>query len=304
MLLTDIRVFLEIVSTGSFTAAAQSLGAPKSSVARQLMRLEAEVGAQLIARTTRTVELTDEGRTFVPHARRLLDDSIEAQNVLRTHGESANGLLHVSAPSTFGRRFLAPHLPAFRSKHPNVRVALRLTSSKPEIRVGQTDIAVRLGPLVEPNLGVRPLGHIDYVLVASPAYLKGRPPLADPLDLASHDLLELNPPATDNRLDLYRNGELRSVRCVPAIEIDDPESVRAATLAGGGIATLPAFLAMNEIESGELTRVLDEWAPAPVPVHLVYGTKVAPPLRVRAYLDFLLETVGQNLPWQMTGSAA
>ena len=78
---------------------------------------------------------------------------------------------------------------------------------------------------------MRPLGHIDYVLVASPAYLKGRPPLADPLDLASHDLLELNPPATDNRLDLYRNGELRSVRCVPAIEIDDPELVRAATLA-------------------------------------------------------------------------
>lgn len=299
ILLTDVRVFLEIVNAGSFTAAAQSLRAPKSSVARQLMRLEAEVGAQLIARTTRSVELTDEGRSFLPHARRLLDDSIEAMNVLRIDGESANGLLLISAPSTFGRTFLAPHLPAFRKRHPNVRVSLRLTSSKVEIGVGTTDIAIRLGPLIEPNLGVRRLGHIDFCLAAEPGYLKGRTELLDPIDLANHELLELRPPAMDNRLDLYRNGEVRSIRCIPAIEIDDPESVKSATLAGGGVATLPIFLVGKELESGELVRVLGDWAPVRVPVHVVYSTKVAPPLRVRAYLDFLFETVGTTRPWQM-----
>jgi DNA-binding transcriptional LysR family regulator len=144
-----------------------------------------------------------------------------------------------------GRIFLAPHLPAFRKRHPNVRISLRLTSTKAEIGVGRTDIAIRLGPLIESGLSVLRFGHIDFCLTAAPVYLKSRPILLDPLDLASHELLELRPPARDNRLDLYRGGELRSVRCVPAIEIDDPETIKTVAIAGGGIATLPLFAARS-----------------------------------------------------------
>ncbi len=291
-------VFRQVFSTGSFTAAARALAIPKSSVARQMMRLEDELGCKLIARTTRTVALTDEGLTFLPHARRLLDNGIEAKNVLRINGDGAYGLLAVTAPSTFGQRFLAPYLPAFRKRHPNVQISLRLTSAKVEMGVGQTDIAIRLGPLVEPNLGARRLGYVDFCLVASREYLKDRPPPSDPIELTGHELLELRPPAAENRLELYRDGEMRPVRCVPAIQIDDPESVKAATLAGVGIAALPAFLVIDELKAGKLVRVLAGWAPAPAPVHILYSAKSAPPLRVQAYMDFFYETVGRNMPWQ------
>jgi DNA-binding transcriptional LysR family regulator len=303
ILLSDVKVFLEIVTAGSFTAAAQALRMPKSSVARQCARLEEELGCELIARTTRSLQLTEEGRTFLPHARRLLDDGIEAQNVVRKGAQSANGLLTVSAPSTFARRFLAPHLPAFRKRHPNVRVCMRLTATKVEIGVGQSDIAFRLGPLIEPNLAARSLGHIDFVLVAAPGYLAGRPEIRDPLDLAACDVLELRPPAADNRLDLFKDGKQRSLRCVPGIEMDDPEAIQFAALAGGGIAGLPHFLVADELKAGTLVRVLDGWAPAPAPLHVVYGSKAAPPLRVKAYLDFIFATVGVDRPWQSRPSA-
>jgi len=298
ILLADVRVFLEIATRGSFTAAAQSLGAPKSSLARHLARLEEQLGRQLVARTTRHVELTEHGRTFLPHARRLLDDESEALNVLRAGADGASGLLTVSAPATFGRRFLAPHLPDFRRAHRNVRVCLRLTATKVDIGVGQTDVAFRLGALVEANVAARRMGEIEYALVAAPGYLAGRKPLWEPFDLAAVDFLELRPPAMDHRVTLHSAGEERSLRYVPSLEMDDPEGLKAAALADGGVAALPLFLVEDELKSGTLVRVLDRWAPAPAPIHLIYASKTTLPLRVRAFLDFTQSLWGQAFPWQ------
>lgn len=296
--LTDVRVFLEVVNAGSFTTAARTLKLPKSSVARQMARLEEELGASLIARTTRTLELTDEGQTFLPHARRLLDDSIEASNVIRSHAEGASGLLTVTASGTFGRMFLAPHLATFRKRHPNIRIDLKLTAKKMEIGVGQADIAIRLGPIVDPNLGVQSFGRIDFCLVATPAYLKGRASITKPLDLGKHELIELRPPASDNQLELHKDGKIECVRCVPGIIIDDPDTAKVVCLAGGGIATVPTFLVAHEIHDGTLVRVLPEWSLTSAPISVVYAKQVAPPLRVRAYLEFLFATIGRTLPWE------
>lgn len=300
MLLADVRVFLEIAGTGSFTTAAAALRLPKSSVARQMARLEDELGCQLLHRTTRTVALSEAGRLFLPHARRLLDDSIEAAGAVRGTGDSASGLLVVSAPGTFGRMFLAPLLPAFRKRNPNVRVALRLTSAKVPVGTGAgaADVAIRLGPVLEPDLGVRILGELSFWLVASPGYLKDRRPPESPLDLSQHELIELPTPAFDNRLDLQRHGEVQPVRCVPSIGIDDPDAVRRVALADGGIAALPEFLVRDDAASGRLVRVLEGWAPPPATIQLVYGTRIAPPLRVRAFADFLMETAGRAQPWR------
>ena len=137
-------------------AAARKLGAPKSSMTRQLARLEERLGCRLIARTTRSVSLTDEGRTFLPYARRLVDDSREAVSVVQSRRGRASGLLKVSSPGAFGRRFLAPHLAAFRKRNPEVRVALELTARKVELTPEGAEIAIRLGPLVDPGLGGPP----------------------------------------------------------------------------------------------------------------------------------------------------
>lgn len=301
MLLADVRVFLEIAGTGSFTGAAAALRLPKSSVARQLARLEEALGRTLLARTTRRVALTEDGRAFLPYARRLIDDSIEAMHVLRGDGEGASGLLSVSAPGTFGRQFLAPLLPGFRRRYPAVRVALRLSGARARLGVGEADVALRLGAVLEPDLGVRRLGQIEFWLVAAPSYLRGRPEPREPLDLSGHELIELPTPAADNRLELVRDGEHRSVRCVPAIGIDDPEAIRAVVLAGGGIATLPAFLAWADVAAGALRRVLPDWAPPPAPISLLHTARMAPPLRVRAFVDFMAEALGRAQPWRVPG---
>lgn len=275
--LSDVRVFLQILDNGSFTSAAKALKVPKSSVARQLQRLEKEVGCELLLRTTRSVALTDEGRAFLPHARRLLDDSIEATNATRRNADGARGLVTVSTSSTFGRAFIAPLLPRFLKRHPGVRVSLNLTPAKIGIGIDQADIAIRLGPIVEPRLGVRRLGQIDFWLVATPRYLKGRRPIEEPVDLSKHDLIELRPPASDNRLDLMRHRKVQSVRCVPIVEINDPDAVKTVVLADCGIGTLPTFLVAKDVAEGRLVRVLAEWAPAPANISLLFNAAVAPP---------------------------
>ena len=298
MLLADVKVFVEIAETGSFTAAAKALRAPKSSVARQLARLEDELGQPLIARTTRSLRLTDNGKLFLPHARRLIDDEIEARNVLRSGGDGASGLLTISAPSTFGRRFLAPRLPEFLNQHPNVRVHLCLTAAKVQIGVGQSDLAFRLGALIEKGLASRALGAIDFALVASPAYLRARPPIATPLDLAGVDFIELRPPAADHRIALFRAGVEQSLHYVPRLEMDDPDGVKATATAGAGVAALPRFLVEAELRRGELLHVLPDWAPASAALHLVYGSNSAPSLRVRAFIDFVQAIWKDDFPWR------
>lgn len=298
--LTDVRVFLEVVTSGSFSDAARRLKMPKSSVGRQIERLEAEVGGALFRRSTRSVALTEEGRTFLPHARRLHDDSVEAGNVLRGCGRTASGQLSVSTTAPFARAFLIPHLPLFLARHPGVQLKLWLTPGRAEIGTapGQVDVAIRLRSVAGPDLANRKLGEIGFSIVASPDYLATNGMPSEPADLASHRIVEVGPQNKAHQVDLHRDGALATVRYTPQLHIDDPEAVCVAAEAGAGIAVLPGFLAAPSLARGALVRVLDGWAPAPVPIHVLYATDLAPSLRVRAFVDFLFETIGRGMPWQ------
>jgi DNA-binding transcriptional LysR family regulator len=301
--LSDVQVFLEIVSLGSFTAAARALKTPKSSVARQMARLEQEVGCSLLERSTRAVALTEEGRDFLPYARRLLDDGLEAQNALRLKGRGASGLLTIATTGLIGRRFIAPHLPGFRVRNPNVRIALWLSAGRHEIGPGpgDADVAIRLRSGAAPDVGAQKLGDIDFSMVAAPDYLARRGSPQRPEDLADHEIIELGPAGKHNRLVLLGQQRTATVAFTPPIHIDDPEAVRVAALAGGGIAILPSFLIRDDVRNGALRLILDDWRQAPVPIHVLYRTHVAPPVRVRAYVDYLLETMGRLQPWHDAG---
>lgn len=297
--LPDVEVFLEIVNAGSFTGAAKTLKAPKSSVARQLARLEAALGTPLLDRSTRSVALTAQGRTFVPHARRLLDDAIEAQAALRADGKGPNGLLTIATTGLIGRRFIVPGLSAFRARNPQVRIALWLGAQQHALGSGpgEADIAVRLRTVASPEVGNRKLGEIAFAMVASPGYLARAGMPEEPEDLAAHAILELGPAGKHNRLVLNGPDRAATVTFTPPIQIDDPEAVRLAALAGGGIAVLPRFLVADDVREGRLALLLDQWRQAPIPIHVLFRTHVTPPLRVRAYVDYLFETLGTSQPW-------
>lgn len=297
--LPDVEVFLEIVNAGSFTGAARALKAPKSSVARQLARLEAALGTPLLDRSTRSVTLTAQGRTFVPHARRLLDDAVEAETALRADGKGPSGLLTIATTGLVGRRFIVPGLPQFRARHPQVRVALWLGAQQHALGSGpgEADIAIRLRTVASPEVGNRKLGEIAFAMVASPGYLARAGMPEEPEDLAAHALLELGPAGKHNRLVLNGPERTATVTYAPPIQIDDPEAVRLAALAGCGIAVLPRFLVAEDVRAGRLALLLDAWRQAPIPIHVLFRTHVAPPPRVRAYVDFLFETLGTTQPW-------
>lgn len=299
--LTDVQVFLEILGAGSFSAAARNLKLPKSSVARQISRLEEEVGCPLLTRSARAVSLTEDGRTFVPHARRLLDDGIEAQNALRMKGKGAGGLLTIATTGLIGRRYIIPGLPTFLNQHPRIRAAVWLGGERHVIGTGpgEVDIAIRLRTVASPDMGYLKLGDIDFCMVASPQYLTKRGIPRKPEDLSDHSLIELGPYGKTHRL-LVSNGD-RSVNVsfTPLLHIDDPEGVRLGVIQGAGIAVLPTFLVIDDLESGTLREVLPEWRQAPIPVNILYRTHVAPPIRVRAYVDYLLDSIGKTQPWRV-----
>ena len=299
MILADVRVFVAIVNAGGLTPAARVLRLPKSSVARQLSRLERMLGARLIERTTRSCELTEAGRTYLPHARRLLDDAAEAERSVRGDAAQLQGIVSISAPGAFGRTFLAPYLPEFRRQYPRLCVSLKLSAVRADVAGRESDVAVRIGPVVDPRLGVRRLGQVDFALVATPAYLRERPAPGEPAQLADHDIVELRPPAQERRLELHRGGRSRSVRYVLAVEVDDPDAARAICLAGGGVAALPRFLVEEDLRRGRLVRVLEEWAPMPAPVHVLVDPAVPVSAGVAAYVDFVFDTVGRSQPWEL-----
>lgn len=297
--LSDIRVFVEIVTRGSFSEAARRLKIPKSSVTRQIDRLETTLGASLFQRSTRSVSLTSEGHDFLPRARRLLDDGIEAENVLRSKANGASGHLSISATGPFARAFLVPYLADFKARHPQIEMALWLTPSRIEVGPddGQVDIAIRLRSSAGPDLATRKLGGIEFWIVAAPTYLAARGVPLSPDDLIEHDMVELGPPNKAHQSVLLRGKEVATVRYKPWLQMDDPEAVTLAAECGAGIAILPSFLAVQGMADGKLVRVLPDWAPSTIPINVLYRTDIAPPIRVLSYVEYLFETLGQSQPW-------
>lgn len=290
----DLIVFVAVADAGGITAAARRLQMPKSSVARQLTRLEDRVGALLFTRTTRAITLTDEGRTFLPFARRIADDCETAETILRRHGQRPSGLLTVSAPVTFGRVLLVPHLPAFRRRFPHVRVRLELSSQRVTTVGDDVDLAIRLGPLVDATKGARELGRVDYGLFAA-ASTRWAELVKAPTDLERAELVALRPPFVAGQLEL-RNGALsQSVRVVPVLEVNDADAALRLCLSGGGIAALPRFLVGDAVSRHDLVEVLPAWRPAGAIVHALYGVKRAPNVRVTSFLDHLAQTVTVEL---------
>jgi DNA-binding transcriptional LysR family regulator len=187
--LADLRAFARIADLGSVSAAARALKAPKSSVSRSLARLEQAVGAVLVERSTRRLRLTDAGALLRPHARRILNDVDEAETALGGFGGVPRGLLRVNATYAFAQGVLAPMLPPFLARHPEVRVALDIENRRIDPMAEEADLVIRLGPLADSALIARRLAVLEVWLCASPAYLAARGTPARAADLARHDMI-------------------------------------------------------------------------------------------------------------------
>lgn len=286
--LDHLRSFLRVAELGSFTAAAEQLGLPKASVSLAVQRLEAEVGVQLLHRTTRRVRLTADGAQFQQRARDLLDDMEDLQGMFRRDTQ-LKGRLRVDMSSGLARQLVIPHLPDFLARHPGLEIELSGTDRRVDLVREGFDCVVRVGPLDDNTLVARPLGVMHIVNCASPAYLAARGMPYSLEDLSHHALVHYvgtlgqRSPGFE-----YHDGQAyRSVPMRGAITVNSGEAYSAAALAWLGIIQVPRLGARVALAAGTLVEVLPACVAEPMPVTLLYAQRRHLPRRVAAFMDWM-----------------
>ncbi|SFO44167.1 DNA-binding transcriptional regulator, LysR family [Mesorhizobium sp. NFR06] len=289
----EIEVFVRVVEAGSFSAAARALRMTPSAVSKLIARLETRLGARLISRSTRRLQLTPEGAAFHDSGMRILAD-LDAAEREAAAGAAPRGRLRVNSYVPFGQHRLMPLLPRFLERYPEISVEAVLTDSVIDLMEERADVAIRAGPLRESRLVARKLGQSRMVVVASPAYLEERGTPRTPADLTSHNLLAFGfVRHIDGMPFVDATGAPVMVPIAGNATVSDGEAMRLTTLAGAGVARLARWHVEPDIAAGRLVQLLEDFNPGDEePTHAVYvGQGKHLPARVRAFLDFLAEAV-------------
>ena len=299
--LNEVLVFAKVVQAGSFTAAARALGLPKSTVSRKVSQLEASLGARLLQRTTRTLSLTDAGRTYHSYASRIASELEEARQAVTSQEESPRGLLRMTAPLGFA--FLGAVVARFMTKYPDVRVELVCSDRLVDLVDEAFDLAIRAGRLADSSLIARSLCGVRSYLVASPVYLEKHGKPRTPADLERHDGLLFAPSTARGTWRLENKGKLADVAPRPRYVANDIDLLHDAAVAGLGIALLPTPGVSASLKTGKLKRVLPSWPSPETPVHAVYPSTRHLSMKVRAMIDHL-EVKLEHPPWEKALRAA
>ncbi|WP_192181968.1 LysR family transcriptional regulator [Mesorhizobium amorphae] len=289
----EIEVFVRVVEAGSFSAAARALRMTPSAVSKLIARLEARLGARLISRSTRRLQLTPEGIAFHDSGVRILADMAAAERETAA-GAAPRGLLRVNSYVPFGQHRLIPLLPRFLERYPEISVDLVLTDHVIDLMEERADVAIRAGPLGESRLVARKLGQSRTVVVAAPSYLERHGTPRTSADLDRHNRMGFR---FSRHIDGWpfvdRAGLSTVVSTTGNALVGDGEAMRLMALAGAGIARLARWHVEQDIAAGRLVPLLEAFNPGDEELtHAVYvGQGKHLPARVRAFLDFLVETV-------------
>ncbi|HYF53176.1 MAG TPA: LysR family transcriptional regulator [Salinarimonas sp.] len=292
--LGDLDVFARVVAAKGMSAAGRDLGLSPAVISKRIRRLEERLGVRLLQRTTRQVALTEAGRGFYERVVAILASVEEAEAFAARGSEQVRGTLRVSAPTSFGRLHVAPHLVAFLAMHPALSLDLVLSDAFVDIVGEGFDVAIRIADLSDSSLVARRLAANHRVLCAAPAYLAraGTPRRVD--DLAGHVLLAHNAP--EWRLEGPDGPE--TVRVAGPLRTNSSEVVREAVLAGIGIALRSTWDVGPDLKAGRLVRILPDHAGSRrVAVHAVFPSRRHLEPKVRAFVDFLGGLYGQTPPW-------
>ncbi|MET3709595.1 DNA-binding transcriptional LysR family regulator [Sphingomonas trueperi] len=278
----ELRSFVAVADYGGITPGARHLGISKSLVSRRLTRLEQELGAQLLRRTTRGATLTEAGVTFRDHSVRVIAELEAAREAVSADGE-LRGLLRIAAPLSFGP-ILAPIMAEMARAHHKLRFQMSFSDALVDLVGEGYDAAVRISVMPSSTLVARRIGQVEARIVASPDYLARHGPLLSLDDLQHHDALLLG--ATTWPVSV--RGKVRNLRPRGRFQADSGLALLSAALAGVGIAMLPDFLADDPIGRGELVRLLPANEPPPTPLQIVRAPGGRTPRKLEVLTDFLI----------------
>lgn len=283
----ELMAFRTVVDAGSITAAADQLGQTVSGISRALGRLEKKLDTTLLRRTTRRLELTEEGQTFLTRTRSILDAIDEAEDELVARRQQPAGLLRVNAASPFMLHAVVPLLPEFSRLFPRISLELNTDDLNVDLLAQRTDIAIRIGPLRDSTLHARLLCTSRLRVLASPAYLQAHGKPKRVADLARHTLIGNSQLPSLNQWPL-RGPQGDSYAVTPTICASSGETMRHLALAGMGLVCLADFMTGTDRMRGELVQLLArDTADVRQPVNAVYYRNTALSSRITAFLDFI-----------------
>ena len=283
----ELQIFVSVIECGSISAAAEQVGQTPSAVSRTLSRLEAKLETTLINRTTRRMDLTEEGKYFFEQAKLILAQMDELEERLSSRQKNPAGRLRINAAVPFMLHGIVPYIAEFRSLYPDIQLELNSDDLIIDLLEQSTDIAIRIGALADSTLHARSLGWSPLHILASPAYLKQHGAPTTVAELADHTLLGFTQTETLNHWPL-RHVEGDRWLIQPGIAASSGETLRQLALEGQGICCLSNFMTVDDINSGRLVPVLEAFNSGyRQPIHAVFYRNSQLALRIQCFLDFI-----------------
>ncbi|MBR9910930.1 MAG: LysR family transcriptional regulator [Gammaproteobacteria bacterium] len=296
--LSDIVVFAKVVESGSFTAAAEHLSLSKSVVSKYVTRLEERLGARLLNRTTRRISLTEIGATFYRQSQQglqVLEDA--AAEVSRLQGEP-RGTLRINAPMSFGVLHLAPAIPDFLSRYPELAVDVQFDDRKVDVIEGAFDVSIRIADIADSSLVARRIAPCRHVLVAAPDYLQRRGIPATPLDLQEHSIVSYQYQESARQWEFVDpRGKSIMVPVQATVQMNNSLGMREAVLNGAGIMRTPTFVVGSDIRQGRLQPLLTSYKTLQRSIYIVFPQRRHLSPKIRAFIDFMAERITATPYW-------
>ncbi|WP_130617523.1 LysR family transcriptional regulator [Dyella amyloliquefaciens] len=295
--LANMAMFVRVVESGSFAAAAEASGVSATMAGKHIRAIEQRLGARLLHRTTRRQQLTEVGRLYYERCKLVLADVELAERSALELQAAPRGRLRITAPMSFGSRRLTPAITDYLQRFPDVSVELSLDNRVLDFVDEGYELAIRIGAISDPQLVARPLQPYRMLLAASPAYLGRRGTPVHPRDLSAHVCLGLS---NWRRRDQWRlvgpGDESCDVPVHGRLAVDHGDALRIAALHDAGIVLQPEVLLADDLAEGRLLTVLPGWEPPATPMHLLYAQDRRPTAKLRSMIDFLLERFGAKEP--------
>ncbi len=297
--LSDIAVFVQVVDSGSFTAAADHLDLSKSVVSKYVTRLKDRLGARLLNRSTRRLSLTEVGQVFYDRGQRGLQEIEEAESEVSRLQGAPRGTLRLNTPMSFGILHIAPALPDFLAKYPDLTVDMDLDDRKVDLVEEGFDLAVRISELPDSSLVARRVGPCRHVVCAAPEYLQRHSKPRTPEDLREHNIISYKYQESANEWHfLAPDGKHVSVPVSGSMQMNNSLALREALLRGIGIARTPTFVVGPDIRAGRLQSVLSNYQSLEVHIYIVYPQRRHLSPKVRAFVDFMVKRISDPPYWE------
>lgn len=296
-LITAMRAYVRVVEAGSFTKAADSLLMQKASVTRLVQQLETHLRTRLLHRTTRKLTVTDDGAAYYERAVRLLQDLEDMESSISASNATPRGRLRIDVSSAVGALVLAPRLPEFFARHPEIQIDLGVSDRPVDLVAENVDAVIRGGEILDQSLVARRIGMFDFLTCASPTYLArhGTPTHPRELESPRHSLVRYFSSRTGRPfpVDFNRDGERHEIQGHYHLSVNDGNAYLAAGLAGLGIIQAPTFMLLKHLRAGQLRRILPDWNSDPLPVWVVYPPNRHVSARLRVFVDWVVEVFSE-----------